>query len=103
MVVRIKSEIDPYSFKNYWLMEMLFLTNNAVTSSRMFYLGDPHNFCKKVLSVDPSYIIEIIGSINFKLIRDQQKLGKFIATRLDLDDVEMEVIKYDDFFNMYLK
>jgi hypothetical protein len=53
---------------------------------RRFWLGQDIKFCRRVLGMEPSYIIEQIGSADLRLDDTRDRLGEFICKALNLDD-----------------
>jgi hypothetical protein len=50
-----------------------------------FYLGQDSKFCYRVLCMQPSYVIEHMGTNDFSKESIRKKLAKFIIKELDLD------------------
>jgi hypothetical protein len=98
MDVRVSIHYDPYTFNNYWVLEVK--TEDGVY--KRFFLGNPQEFCYKVLGVPPTYVIERVGVIDFRKVNDRRKLGRFVANKMKLNNDEIESINEFEFGEKYL-
>lgn len=62
-----------YGFDHNWTL----LVNN-----KSFYLGQDVKFCRRVLGIEPRYIVEQIGSANIQDEKVNRKLARFIVKQL---------------------
>lgn len=62
-----------YGFDHNWTL----LVNN-----KSFYLGQDVKFCRRVLGMEPRYIVEQIGSANIQDEKVNKKLAQFIVKQL---------------------
>ena len=53
-----------------------------------FFLGQDVKFCSRVLGMSPSYIVQQIGSSDFRNEETLEKLGNFICETLGLIEDE---------------
>ena len=70
-----------YGFDHNWTLVV-----STAKKTKSFYLGQDVKFCSRVLGMEPSYIIEQIGTreIDHGTIGNQ-KLAKFICNQLNLN------------------
>lgn len=70
-----------YGFAHYWT---LVLTKGKQRKS--FYLGQDVKFCKRVLGMDPGYIVQQIGTRDISSPQGNRKLANFIVDTLGLEN-----------------
>ena len=70
-----------YGFDHNWILVV-----STAKKSKSFYLGQDVKFCSRILGMEPSYIIEQIGTreIDENTIGNK-KLAKFICEQLNLN------------------
>lgn len=78
-----------YGFDHNWTLVV-----STAKKTKSFYLGQDVKFCSRVLGMEPSYIIEQIGTreIDHGTIGNQ-KLAKFICKHLNINGRTM--FKYE--------
>ncbi len=77
-----------YGFGYDWTLNVT--THN---SSKSFYLGQDVKFCRRVLGMEPSYVVEQIGNNDLRNVETQKKLGDFIIDTLGLTEVEIDTLQ----------
>ena len=77
-----------YGFGYDW--NLIVTTQN---SSKSFYLGQDVKFCKRVLGMEPSYVVQQIGDNDLRNEDTQKKLGDFIIDTLGLTEVEIDTLQ----------
>lgn len=88
----MKAEIkisSHYGFDHNWTLEV-----STPKKSKSFYLGQDVKFCSRVLGMEPSYIIEQIGTaeIDYGTIGNK-KLAEFICKHLNVNGKTMNRIE----------
>ena len=88
----MKAEIkisSSYGFDHNW---MLVLSTPKKTKS--FYLGQDVKFCRRVLGMEPSYIVKQIGTgVIDEGTTGNRKLAKFICKQLSINGRNFEKIE----------
>jgi len=74
MTITISSS---YGFDFNWTLHVF---------GKSFYLGQDVKFCQRVLGMDPSYVVEQIGSNDLRKEETRNKLGEFIYDTLNLNE-----------------
>jgi hypothetical protein len=64
-----------YGFGHEWTLEVY---------GKQYYLGQDVKFCSRVLGMDPSYIVQQIGSPEIEVPAVNKKLAKFICDELGI-------------------
>ncbi len=77
-----------YGFGYDWSLNVT--THN---SSKSFYLGQDVKFCRRVLGMEPSYVVQQIGDNDLRNEETQKKLGDFIIDTLGLTEVEIDTLQ----------
>jgi hypothetical protein len=77
-----------YGFGYDWNLNVT--THN---SSKSFYLGQDVKFCRRVLGMEPSYVVEQIGNNDLRNVETQKKLGDFIINTLGLSEQEIDTLE----------
>jgi len=77
-----------YGFDHNWT---LVVTTSQGT--RAFYLGQDVKFCKRILGMDTSYIVEQIGSNNLYDPKVNGRLAKFIIKSLGLSTKQLNTLQ----------
>ena len=77
-----------YGFDHNWT---LVVTTSQGT--RAFYLGQDIKFCKRILGMDTSYIVEQIGSNNLYDPTVNGRLAKFIIKSLGLSSKQLNELR----------
>ncbi len=88
----MKTEIkitSNYGFDHNWTLVV-----STPKKSKSFYLGQDVKFCSRVLGMEPSYIIEQIGTrvIDYGTIGNK-KLAKFICDELGLNGRNIDKVE----------
>ncbi len=65
-------------------------TDNGVKN---FYLGQDVKFCSRVLGMSPSYVVQQIGTGDFRNEENLKLLGNFISEQLGLVDESVEQLQ----------
>jgi len=88
MKAEIKNSSN-YGFDHNWTLEV-----STPKKSKSFYLGQDVKFCNRVLGMEPSYIIEQIGTreIDQGTIGNK-KLAEFICKHLNVNGKTMNRIE----------
>ncbi len=78
-----------YGFDHNWILVV-----STAKKSKSFYLGQDVKFCSRILGMEPSYIIEQIGTreVDEGTIGNK-KLAKFICEQLNLNSVQPSQIQ----------
>ncbi len=77
-----------YGFDHNWT---LVVTNSKGTKA--FYLGQDIKFCRRVLGMETSYIVEQIGSNDLTNPRVNSRLAKFIIKSLGLSSKKLNTLQ----------
>ena len=77
-----------YGFDHNWT---LVITSSKGTKS--FYLGQDVKFCRRVLGMDSSYIVEQIGSNDIQDPAVNGRLAKFIIKSLGLNSTTLNKLQ----------
>jgi hypothetical protein len=77
-----------YGFDHNWTLEV---TTNQGTKA--FYLGQDVKFCKRVLGMEPSYIVQQIGSNDVTEPKVNSRLAKFIIKSLGLSSKQLNTLQ----------
>jgi hypothetical protein len=64
-----------YGFGQEWTLEAY---------GKQYYLGQDVKFCSRVLGMDPSYIVQQIGSSEIEVPAVNNRLAKFICNELGI-------------------
>ena len=64
-----------YGFGHEWTLEVY---------GKQYYLGQDVKFCSRVLGMDPSYIVQQIGSSEIEVPAVNNRLAKFICNELGI-------------------
>lgn len=88
----MKSEIkitSTYGFDHNWTLVV-----STKKKTKSFYLGQDVKFCRRVLQMDTSYIIEKIGTRDINEgTKGNKKLAKFICETLKLDSKKIDKLE----------
>lgn len=82
MKAKIEIENGSYGFDKTWTL--VITKGDKVLNA--FFLGQDVKFCRRVLGMDPSYIVEQIGSGEITVPAINRKLAKFIINTLELTE-----------------
>ena len=77
-----------YGFDHNWTLEVT--TNEGI---KTFYLGQDVKFCKRVLGVEPSYIVQQIGSGDLTEPKVNSRLANFIIKSLGLSSKQLNELR----------
>ena len=77
-----------YGFDHNWTLEVT--TNEGI---KTFYLGQDVKFCKRVLGMEPSYIVQQIGSGDVTEPKVNSRLAKFIIKSLGLSSKQLNELR----------
>ena len=77
-----------YGFGYDWTLNVT--THN---SSKSFYLGQDVKFCRRVLGMEPSYVVQQIGDNDLRKVETQKKFGDFILQTLGLTEDEIDTLQ----------
>jgi hypothetical protein len=78
-----------YGFDHNWTLVV-----STAKKTKSFYLGQDVKFCSRVLGIEPSYIIEQIGTREVdEGTVGNKKLAKFICKELELNGRNIDKIE----------
>jgi hypothetical protein len=81
-----------YGFDYNWTLVL-----STPKKTKRFYLGQDIKFCRRILGLEPSYIIEVIGTNDIQNKTGNKKLAKFICGLLNLNGKNMNNFQDWDF------
>ena len=81
MTIEISTE---YGFCHNWTLKAY---------GKSFYLGQDVKFCKRVLGMEPSYIVQQIGSGDVTEPKVNSRLAKFIIKSLGLSSKQLNELR----------
>jgi hypothetical protein len=76
MKATIEISEGSYGFGHNWSL--------VINESKSFYLGQDGKFCRRVLGMEPAYIVQQIGSNDLREPKVRARLAKFIIKSLGL-------------------
>lgn len=79
---------NPYGFGQDWSLVVEY-KDYAKTKQKRFFLGQDVKFCKRVLGMEPSHVVECIGSRDLSRPTTRKKLANFIYKSLNMDFKEV--------------
>ncbi len=79
---------DGYGIGYNWNLEV---TTHEKTTS--FFLGQDVKFCRRVLGMEPSYVVSQIGDNDLRKESTQKKLGDIIIHTLGLGEMELNELQ----------
>ena len=78
-----------YGFDHNWTLVV-----STKTKTKSFYLGQDVKFCNRVLEMEPSYVIQQIGTSEIdEGMPGNKKLAKFICKELGLNGRNIDKIE----------
>lgn len=78
-----------YGFDHNWTLVV-----STPTKTKSFYLGQDVKFCNRVLEMEPSYVIQQIGTREVdEGTPGNKKLAKFICKKLELNGRNIDKIE----------
>ena len=87
--MRAKIKINSsYGFDHNWTLEV-----TTSQGTKAFYLGQDVKFCKRVLGMEPSYIVQQIGSNEVTEPKVNSRLAKFIIKSLGLSSKQLNKLQ----------
>lgn len=73
-----------YGFEHNWTLHAF---------GRSFYLGQDVKFCQRVLGMEPSYVVQQIGSNDLRNEETKQRLAEFICDELNLNEESVNEVE----------
>jgi hypothetical protein len=77
-----------YGFDHNWTLEV-----TTSKGTKAFYLGQDVKFCRRVLGMEPSEIVQQIGSNDVTEPKVNSRLAKFIIKSLGLSNKQLNTLQ----------
>lgn len=80
----IQFSVGDYGFSHNWTLSAF---------GKSFFLGQDVKFCRRVLGMEPSYVVQQIGTNDLRTEEARAALAEFIVDQLELDEDKVSNIE----------
>lgn len=77
----IEISVGDYGFSHNWTLSAF---------GKSFFLGQDVKFCRRVLGMEPSYVVTKIGTDDLRTEEGKTALAQFIVDEIELDEDKVD-------------